>query len=118
MSPQEKIQELTAELKQHNYNYYVLAQPTISDKEFDMQLKELEKLDSFKPDLIVNLYPTSPFRKPTSIDNAIQQMMQDPSYDSLRSLTKCTEHPYKMWEQKNNEIDFLMAETIIQSSII
>ena len=49
MSPQEKIQELTAELKQHNYNYYVLASPTISDKEFDMKLKELEKLEEANP---------------------------------------------------------------------
>ena len=49
MSPQEKITQLTAALKQHNYNYYVLAQPTISDKEFDMQLKELEKLEAAYP---------------------------------------------------------------------
>ncbi len=49
MSPQEKITQLTVALKQHNYNYYVLAQPTISDKEFDMQLKELEKLEAAYP---------------------------------------------------------------------
>lgn len=49
VSPQEKIQELTAELKQHNYNYYVLASPTISDKAFDMKLKELEKLEEAYP---------------------------------------------------------------------
>ena len=40
------IIRLTESLKQHNYNYYVLAMPTISDREFDQQLKELEALGS------------------------------------------------------------------------
>jgi len=49
VSSQAKIQELTAELKQHNYNYYILAQPTISDRDFDMKLKDLEKLEQAFP---------------------------------------------------------------------
>ncbi len=49
MSSQAKIQELTTELKQHNYSYYILAQPTISDRDFDMKLKELEKLERAFP---------------------------------------------------------------------
>lgn len=49
VSTQAKIQELTIELKQHNYNYYVLANSTISDREFDMKLKELEKLEQAFP---------------------------------------------------------------------
>jgi DNA ligase (NAD+) len=40
-----KIDTLTIALKQHNYNYYVLAEPTISDREFDHLLKELEALE-------------------------------------------------------------------------
>ena len=49
MSTQAKIQELTAALKEHNYNYYVLANPSISDREFDIKLKELEKLEAAFP---------------------------------------------------------------------
>jgi len=49
VSTQAKIQELTAELKKHNYNYYVLANPSVSDREFDMKLKELEKLEDAFP---------------------------------------------------------------------
>jgi DNA ligase (NAD+) len=49
VSTEAKIQELTAELKQHNYNYYILAQPTISDRDFDMKLKDLEKLEQAFP---------------------------------------------------------------------
>jgi DNA ligase (NAD+) len=39
------IKELQNELAEHNYKYYVLAQPEISDFDFDMKLKELEKLE-------------------------------------------------------------------------
>ncbi|MDG2455827.1 MAG: NAD-dependent DNA ligase LigA [Bacteroidia bacterium] len=49
MSTQAKIQELTAELKKHNYHYYVLANSIISDREFDMKLKELEMLENAFP---------------------------------------------------------------------
>ncbi|MGD9928906.1 MAG: NAD-dependent DNA ligase LigA [Mangrovibacterium sp.] len=42
----QKIDQLRQELEQHNYRYYVLSQPLISDFEFDMKLKELEKLEA------------------------------------------------------------------------
>ncbi len=47
---QARIQELTHQLNEHNYNYYVLNQPTISDFEFDMLLKELEQLEKDFPE--------------------------------------------------------------------
>lgn len=53
--------------------------------------------ESYEPDLIVLLYPTSPFRKPESIDTAIKEMLAHPEADSLRSVKLCSEHPYKMW---------------------
>lgn len=45
-----QIEKLRHELEEHNYNYYVLASPTISDYEFDMKLKELEKLEQDHPE--------------------------------------------------------------------
>jgi len=36
---QKRIEELRAQLNEHNYNYYVLSQPTIGDYEFDLLLK-------------------------------------------------------------------------------
>ena len=42
---QQKIEQLREELNQHTYNYYVLDNATISDFDFDIILKELEKLD-------------------------------------------------------------------------
>ena len=41
----QKIFQLRKELEEHNYNYYVLAQPIISDFDFDMKMKELEQLE-------------------------------------------------------------------------
>ena len=55
-----KINQLRKELEEHNYNYYVLNQPTISDYEFDMQLKELEKLEAEFPEFSD---PNSPTRR-------------------------------------------------------
>ncbi len=42
---QQKIEELREELHQHNYNYYILDEPSISDFEFDLKLKELQDLE-------------------------------------------------------------------------
>ena len=50
MSPKEQIEALRKELHQHNYNYYVLDNATISDFEFDMKLKELEALENQFPE--------------------------------------------------------------------
>lgn len=47
----ERMDTLVKELNQHNYSYYVLAQPTISDFEFDQLLKELEELEKQHPEL-------------------------------------------------------------------
>ena len=41
---QQKIEKLREELHQHNYSYYVLDEPVISDFEFDLKLKELQEL--------------------------------------------------------------------------
>lgn len=46
----QKILTLRKELEEHNYKYYVLAQPEISDYDFDIQLRELEKLEKEFPE--------------------------------------------------------------------
>ncbi|MGC4130261.1 MAG: NAD-dependent DNA ligase LigA [Bergeyella sp.] len=46
---QQKIEELREELHQHNYNYYILDEPSISDFEFDAKLKELQQLEAENP---------------------------------------------------------------------
>lgn len=55
-----RIEELSKQLQEHNYNYYVLSQPTISDFDFDLKLKELEKLENDFPDF---KFPDSPTQR-------------------------------------------------------
>jgi len=54
----EKIQQLREELNEHNYNYYVLDNPTISDYEFDQKLKELQALEQAYPEFYDENSPT------------------------------------------------------------
>ena len=45
-----KVAELSNIIENHNYNYYILANPTVSDYEFDMLLNELIALEQQFPD--------------------------------------------------------------------
>jgi len=53
-----RILELRDMLNQHNHNYYVLNQPTISDQEFDRLMRELQDLESAHPEMADPLSPT------------------------------------------------------------
>ncbi len=57
---QKEIEQLRAEIQQHDYLYYVLAQPRISDYEYDQLMKRLEDLENEYPELIT---PDSPSRR-------------------------------------------------------
>ena len=63
-----KIKDLRHELDEHNYRYYVLAQPVISDYDFDMKLKELEKLEAEFPEFADPNSPTQRVGSDTSSD--------------------------------------------------
>ena len=54
----QRIAALSEELEQHNYNYYILAKPTISDYEFDMKLEELARLEKEFPEYLSPASPT------------------------------------------------------------
>ena len=58
MTTQEKIQALREELRQHNYNYYVLDKPEIDDYTFDQKLKELQDLEEKHPEFYDANSPT------------------------------------------------------------
>jgi len=58
MNIEQKITALRNELREHNYKYYVLDQPSISDYEFDMKLKELQKLEEQHPEFYDPASPT------------------------------------------------------------
>ena len=50
MDIQQQIKNLRDELREHNYSYYVLDKPTISDFEFDVKLKQLQELEAKHPE--------------------------------------------------------------------
>ena len=58
MDIQNTIQILREELNQHNYNYYVLDEPIISDYEFDLKLKQLQELENQYPEFFDENSPT------------------------------------------------------------
>ncbi|WP_425075822.1 NAD-dependent DNA ligase LigA [Psychroserpens sp. S379A] len=58
MSIKTQIQSLRNELREHNYNYYVLDNPTIDDYEFDMKLKQLQELEAKHPEFYDPNSPT------------------------------------------------------------
>ena len=57
---QQRILSLREELNRHNYDYYVLSNPTISDFEFDQKMRELQDLEALHPELDD---PNSPSRR-------------------------------------------------------
>ncbi len=72
MTKLQQIESLRKELHQHNYNYYVLNAPTISDYEFDIKLKELQVLETEHPEFFDPLSPTQ--RVGSDINTAFRQV--------------------------------------------
>ena len=57
-SIQKKIESLREQIREHDYKYYVLAEPSVSDKEYDRLYKELQHLENEHPELITPDSPT------------------------------------------------------------
>jgi len=98
MNIQDTIQQLRSELDQHNYNYYVLDQPQISDFEFDQKLKALHELELAHPEFFD---PNSPTQR---VGGAITKNFQT------------VVHDYRMYSLDNSysKEDLLDWETRIQ----
>ena len=58
MSAKDRIEEIKKQINQYDYEYYVLAQPSIDDYTYDQLMKELESLEHEHPELITNDSPT------------------------------------------------------------
>ena len=76
----------------------VLADDFSTDVEFHKHaLQWLSNNESYHPDMVVNLRPTPPSRKPDVIDRAIELFSKHPEADALRSVHLASETPFKMW---------------------
>lgn len=76
-----KIKQLRDELNRHNYNYYVLNQPTIGDMEFDFKMHELEDLEKAHPEFADPLSPT--LRVGSDISQGFKQVLHERPMQSL-----------------------------------
>ena len=63
---------------------------------FQHALDWLARADHWQPDLIVNLRPTSPLRRPGHVDDAIRLLL-DTGADSVKAVSLARQHPHKMW---------------------
>lgn len=97
----EHAEKLRRELEEHNYNYYVLDNPTISDFEYDRMLRELENLEAEHPEIITADSPTQrvggkaldSFQK--VIHRAPLESLQDVfDFDELRDFDKRVKEVY------------------------
>lgn len=94
----QQIQALRDELNQHNYNYYVLDNPTISDYEFDLKLSELQLLEAKHPEYFDENSPTQ------RVGGAITKNFET------------VQHEYRMYSLDNSysKEDLLDWETRVQ----
>lgn len=77
----QRIDELRQELNRHNYNYYVLNSPEISDKEFDDLMRELQSLEEAHPEYYDSYSPTQ--RVGSDINTAFTQVAHERPMMSL-----------------------------------
>ena len=65
---------------------------------FQHALTWLKEQEDYKPDMIVQLRPTSPFRSPSLVDEAAQILIDNPNASSVRGVVPSKQNPYKMWK--------------------
>ena len=64
---------------------------------FEHALKWLEDIEAYKPDIVIQLRPTSPIRPRDCIDSAVKTLMEYTEADSVRGVVTAGQNPYKMW---------------------
>ena len=64
---------------------------------FEHALKWLEDVESYRPDVIVQLRPTSPIRPRSMVDDAIRILADHSKADCVRGVVPAAQNPFKMW---------------------
>ncbi len=64
---------------------------------FEHALKFLEEIEEYKPEVVVQLRPTSPIRPQNCVDDAISILLQHPRADCVRGVVPAGQNPHKMW---------------------
>lgn len=77
----QQIQQLRDELNRHNYNYYVLNQPVISDQDYDRMMRQLQDLEQAHPQWADPLSPTQ--RVGSDLNQGFEQVVHERPMQSL-----------------------------------
>ena len=93
MDEKEKIKQLRNKLHEHNYNYYVLNQPTISDQEFDFMMHELQDLEAKHPEMADPNSPTQ--RVGSDLNKEFRQV--EHKYPMLSLANTYSEQDVSVW---------------------
>lgn len=64
---------------------------------FKQALEWLDENESYRPEIIVQLRPTSPLRPPDCLDKAVRLLQEHPEATSVRGVIPSGQNPYKMW---------------------
>lgn len=64
---------------------------------FEHALKWLEEIEGYKPDIIVQLRPTSPIRPKDCVDGAVKVLIENADADCVRGVVPAGQNPFKMW---------------------
>lgn len=64
---------------------------------FQHALNWLEEHEGYRPEIVVHLRPTSPFRRVSHIDEAVYRLMARPEADAVRTVCVPFQNPFKMW---------------------
>jgi N-acylneuraminate cytidylyltransferase len=78
---------------------------------FQHALTWLAEHEGYRPDVVVHLRPTTPFRPPDLVDRSVHILLQHPEADSVRAVTPAHQIPFKMWlvEDEDTPIRPLMT---------
>lgn len=105
---QQQIDALRKELNEHNYNYYVLSKPTISDFDFDLKLKQLTDLETQYPEFFDSNSPSQ--RVGSDINKAFNQVVHKYPMLSLGNTyneTEVTEFYERVQKTLNTDFEIV-----------
>lgn len=109
MSVKTRILELRTQLREHNYKYYVLNEPIVSDYDFDMLLKELEILEIENPEFDDENSPTKRIGGDiTKNFSTIKHLHPMLSLSNSYSITEIRDFENRIKKLSNNKLKYLL----------
>lgn len=76
---------------------------------FEHALRWLAENEGVRPEILVQLRPTSPLRPNGCVDSAVQLLLDHPDADSVRAVVRSSENPYKMWTLEEERLTPLLS---------